>query len=86
MAQAPCVMSTLKVLQTCPTQRKNRLLVLGAMDPENSRDLPFKQEDFKSMLSHQLAFQIPTKVNAKKTHHTVLDEGASTSLMSLSCW
>ena len=38
------------------------------------------------MLSHQLAFQISMKVNGKNIHRTILDEGVSTSFMSLSCW
>ena len=32
LAQAPCAMSTLEVLQSCPTQRKNLLTALGALD------------------------------------------------------
>ena len=79
-------MSTLEVLQMCPTQRKNLLSVLRAMDFENNNVIPFKLNDFKSMISHQLAFHLPTKVIGKKDHCTVLDEGASTSVMSLSCW
>ena len=30
LAQAPCAMSTLEVLQSCPTQHKNLLTTLGA--------------------------------------------------------
>ena len=30
LAQEPCVMSTLEVLQSCPTQCKNMLTTLGA--------------------------------------------------------
>ena len=36
LAQAPCAMSTLEVLQSCPTQRKNLLTALGALDPDNT--------------------------------------------------
>ena len=62
------------------------LLVLRFMDTENSNVHTFKLENVKSRISHQLAFQISMKVNRKKIHHTILDEGASTSVMSLSCW
>ena len=84
LAQAPCAMSTLEVLQTCPTQRKNLLAALGAMDPENSNIVTFKLDDYKTRLSHQLAFQIAIKIAGKTIHCTVLDEGASTLVMSLS--
>ena len=56
------------------------------MDPENSNVITFKLNDFKTRLSHQLAFQIATKSVGKNTHCTVLDKGASTSVMSSSCW
>ena len=78
-------MSTLEVLQTFPTQRKNLLTALGAMDPKNSNIITFKLDDFKTRLSHQLAFQITTKIARNTIHRTILDEGASTSVMSLSC-
>ena len=56
LAQAPCAMSALEVLQTCPTQQKNLLTTLGAMDPENSNIITFKLDVFKMRLSHQLNF------------------------------
>ena len=86
LAQAPCAMSTLEVLQNCPTQRKTLLAALGAIEPMNSNHLMFSLENFKTRLSHQLAFQINTSICGKNIHRTVLDEGASTSIMSLSCW
>ena len=86
LAQASFTTLDLEVLQTFPTQWKNLLTTLGAMDPENSNIITFKLDDFKMRLSHQLAFQIATKIARKTIHRTVLDEGASTSVMSLSCW
>ena len=79
-------MSTLEVLQSCPTQRKNLLTMLGALDPDNSNLIHFNVENYKSRLPHKLAFQIITKVVENKVFRTVLDEGASTSILSLSCW
>ena len=84
--QAPCAMSSIEVLQMFPAQIRNLLSVLGAMDPKNSNVIAFKLDDFKSRLSHQLTFQLSTKVIGKKIHRTVLDEGTSTSFMSLFCW
>ena len=54
--QAPYAMLELKVVQPCPTQRKNLLTALGAMDPKNSNVITFKLDDFKTRLSHQLYF------------------------------
>ena len=79
-------MSTLEVLQSCPTQRKNLLIALGALDPDNTYLIHFNVENYKSRLPHKLAFQIIKKVVGKKVFRTVLDEGASTSVLSLSCW
>ena len=85
LAQEPCVMSTLEVLQSCPTQQKNLLIALGALDPNKTNLIHFNVENYKSRLSHQLAFQIMTKVVGRKVHRTVLDEGDSTSVFSMSC-
>ena len=78
-------MSAIEVLQTYPTQWKNLLTALGTMDPENSNIITFKLDDFKTRLSHQLAFKIAAKIARKTIRRTILDEGASTSVMSLSC-
>ena len=45
LAQEPCVMSTLEVLQSCPTQRKNILTALGALDLDNSNLIHFNIEN-----------------------------------------
>ena len=79
-------MSTLEVLQSCPTQHKNLLTVLGALDPDNTNLIHFNVKNYKSRLPQKLAFQIIMKVFRKKVFRTVLDEGASTLVLSLSCW
>ena len=86
LAQEPCAMSTLEVLQSCPTQRKNLLTTLGALDPDNSNLIHFNVENYNSRLPHKLSFQIITKVVEKKVFRTILDKGASSSVLSLSCW
>ena len=78
-------MSTLKVLKICPTQHKNLLTALGALDPNNTNLIHFNVENYKSRLPHQLAFQISSKVVGRKVHQTVLDEGDSTSILSIAC-
>ena len=73
LAQAPCAMSTLEVLQTCPTQRNNFLTSLGSLDPKNNNIIAFKLDDFKTRLSHQLDFQLSTKAIGNTIIHTILD-------------
>ena len=56
LAQAPCVLSTLEVLQSFPTQRKNLLTTLGAIDLDNTNLIHFNVENYKPRLPHKLAF------------------------------
>ena len=86
LSQAPCVMSTLEVLQSCPTQCKNLLTALGDLEPDNTNLIHFNVENYKSRLPHKISFQIIMKVVENKFFRIVLDEGASTSILSLSCW
>ncbi len=79
-------MSTLEVLQHCPSQSKTLLSALGAVDPATSNCIIFNLEHFKMRLPHNLAFQIHTTVKGKSIHRTLIDEGASTCVMSFSCW
>jgi hypothetical protein len=45
----------------------------------------FNMDNFKSRLSHQLAFQIDVVVHNQHIHRIIMDEGASTCVMSLAC-
>ena len=40
----------------------------------------------KPRLPYKISFQIITKVVGKKVFRTILDQGASTSVLSLTCW
>ena len=66
LAQEPCAISTLEVLQICPTQCKNLLTALGAVDPNNTNFIHINVEKYKPRLLHKLAFQIITKVVGNK--------------------
>ena len=66
ITQAPCAMSTLEVLQSFPTQCKNLLTALGALDPDNTNLIHFNVENYKPILPHKIAFQIITKVVGNK--------------------
>jgi hypothetical protein len=86
LAQAPCTMSTLEVLQHCPNQPRTMLLAIRAMDPEESNLITFNLDYFKEKFSHHLAFQIQVLVGGKNVHCTIFDEGASTCVMYFPCW
>ena len=79
-------MSNLEVLRSCPTQPKKLVNCIRSFRPENTNLIHFNVKNYKSILPHKLAFQIIMKVVGKKFFRTVLDEGASTSVLSLSCW
>jgi hypothetical protein len=79
-------MSALEVLQSCPTQRKALLKSIGGIDPMDTNLIIFDLEDHIPRLPPQLAFQIQVVVSHKNICRTVIDEGASTCVMSLACW
>lgn len=58
LAQDPCAMSALEVLQTCLVQWKELLSVIRGLDPIESNLITFDIEHNTPSLSHQLAFQI----------------------------
>jgi hypothetical protein len=86
LAQAPCAMSTLEVIEHCPSQHRMLLAAIDAFDPESSNNLIFNLDDHQPRLSHQLAFQIDVVIHNQEIHRTILDEGASTCVMSLAYW
>jgi hypothetical protein len=63
LAQEPCAISGLEVLQHCPIQCRMLLSAIGAFDPESSNNITFNLDNFKSQLSHQLSFQIDVVVH-----------------------
>jgi hypothetical protein len=86
LAQAPSAMSTLEVLQTCPTQHKSLLKAIGGIDPTDMNLISFDLEDHIPRLPPQLAFQIQVIVTDKNICRTIIDEGALTCFMSITCW
>jgi len=85
LAQAPSAMSTLEVLQSCPIQWKALLNAIGGIDPTDMNLIIFDLEDHIPRLPPQLAFQIQVIVSEKNMCRIVIDEGASTCVMSLTC-
>ena len=55
LAQAPCAMSALEVLQSCPSQRKALLQAIGAVDSADASLLSFDLEHSEPRLPHSIA-------------------------------
>jgi len=86
LAQVPSSMLALEVLQTCPSQWKTFISSIGDIDPTDSMLAIFNMDKCKCPLSHQLAFQVHITLKGKGIHQTIIDEGASTCVMSASFW
>ena len=83
---SPSAMSALEVLQSCPAQRKLLLSAIGAVDVQDPNLIIFDLENSTLRFPHQMDFQIPVIVKNRPIHWTVIDEGASTCIMSIQCW
>jgi hypothetical protein len=90
LSQTPCAMSALEVLQSCPSQRKALLTTLGSTETCKPGTIMLDTTDLKPLLPYHVAFQIvvayPMKNYTQNIFCTVVDEGASTCVMSLACW
>jgi hypothetical protein len=86
LAQSPAAMSVLEVLQTCPTQRKSLLSALGAVDPADTRLITFDLDSCEPRLPAAVAIQLPVKIRNITVHRCIIDEGASTCIMSKTVW
>jgi hypothetical protein len=58
LSQTPCAMSTLEVLQSCPTQRKALLTALGSTKTCNLGTIILDTTDLKPRLPYHVVFQI----------------------------
>jgi hypothetical protein len=79
-------MLALEVLQSCPTQRKALLKAIGGIVLIDMNLIIFDLEYHIPKLPPQLAFQIQVIVSDKNICRTVIDKGASTCVMSITCW
>jgi hypothetical protein len=79
-------MSVLEVLQTCPTQQKSLLSSLGAVDCTNTQLITFDLDSGEPLLPALISFQIPVKIWNITVHRCIIDEAASTCIMSKTIW
>ena len=78
-------MSILEVLQSCPVQRSMLLSALGVQDPGSSNAISISTQG-KPLLPPHVPIQIHVTYKGVNIRRIVVDEGASTCVMSLSCW
>jgi len=52
----------------------------------DSNLMVYNNVGYVPQLSSQLAFLIQVKALNRNVHQTIIDEGASTCIMSMSCW
>jgi hypothetical protein len=67
-------------------QRKALLKAIGGIDPTDMNLIVFDLDNHVPRLPPQLAFQIQVIVSDKNICRTIVDEGASTCVMSFTCW
>jgi hypothetical protein len=79
-------MSTLEVLQTCPSKRNALLSTLGFLYPSGSKVIKFDVTDVKPRFPYHVEFQMHVGYSKFTIKCAVVDEGTSTCVMSLICW
>ena len=62
------------------------LSAIGGIDPTDSDLITFDLERHTQRLPPQIAFLIQVIIDSKTIHRTVIDEGASTCIMSVAYW
>jgi hypothetical protein len=82
LAQAPYAMF---VLEAFPMQRSTLLSILGVQDPSNLNIISFYTQG-KPWLPPHVPIQTHVAYKGINIRRMVVDEGASTCVMSLSCW
>jgi hypothetical protein len=65
LSQTPYAMSTLEVLQICPSQRKDMLATLGSAETCNPGMIMLDTSDLKYQLPYHMAFQIVVSYTTK---------------------
>jgi len=90
LAQTPCAMYSLEVLQICPSQGKALLSALGSAETCKLEEIILDPTDLKPHLPYHVAFQIVVAYTMKyftwNIFCTVVDEGTLNCVMSFSLW
>ena len=86
LAQSPAAMSALEVLKNCLSQCKTLLSAIGAIDPNDSNLMAFDLDQSEPRMPSTLAFQVCVFVRNFVIHRCIIDECASTCVMSTLIW
>ena len=79
-------MSVLELLQSCPSQRKYLLSALGVNDDNSSFVIKFETMGLQPFFPYYMSLLIHVECLNMIVKRTVIDEGTTASMMSLSCW
>ena len=77
---------SLEVLQICPSQWKALLFAISGIDPADSSLITFDLENFVPRFPHQITLVIQVGIKGLKRHRVIVEEGASTCVMSSAYW
>jgi len=83
--QTPFLMLAIEVFHSCPTKRSMLITGIEAIDQNNSQVIMFDTMCVNPRLPHHVSFQIQVIYQNKNIFNIIVDEGASTSIMSMSC-
>ena len=72
LSQSPSTMSTLEVLQNCPSQKQVFLLAIGGIDPIDSNLVVFNHTGYVLQLPEKLPFSIQVNVLNHLVHRTII--------------
>ena len=78
IAQAPCAMSVMEVLQYCPTQRNELLSSTRAVDRSDPTLITLDLDQSTCRIPSKVAFQIKVTSHGNNIFQTIVDEGALT--------
>ena len=65
LSQAPCAMSSLEVLQSCPTQWKGLLTMISGVDPSDMSPISFDSDNYEPILHPLVTFMLTIGFLAK---------------------
>ena len=85
LGHTPCAMSALEVLQNCPSQRKAFLSALGVNDDNSFFVIKFETAGLQPRFPYYVSLLIHVECLNNTIMHTVIDEGTTASVTSLSC-
>ena len=79
-------MSTLEVLQTCPSQRRALFIALEMVDSNPSTIVIFDTHEVQDLFPYHVDFLVHVECMNNTIKRIVVDKGVTAFVMSLACW